>query len=76
VRGLTAEERVALVNSLTPADPNEPDAEPGLAAIYENLTALGRCREQEAASEDYAWVEWRATDLGRLALRVCPVGEP
>lgn len=75
MRGLIKQERDALEVALTPADPEEDAAPSDLAAIYEWLATQGRIREVAFATDDWEGIEWRTTDLGSLALRVCPTEE-
>lgn len=73
MRGLTLAERAALLDALTPADPEGDVAEPDKAVVFERLVEQDRACEIAARNERWEWHEWRATDLGHLALRVCPV---
>lgn len=73
MRGLTAEERRLLGISAEVGDP-EPDSPDVTEREYRILVALSA--QQRVASRDLgAYQTWDATDLGRLAIRVCPVDE-
>lgn len=75
MRGLTPIERALLVDAATPADPAQDVAPPNEADVFEQLQVLGRVRVVAGANDEWTWHDWRTTDLGFLALRVCPVGE-
>ena len=79
MRGLTDAERSVLADVAEPAEcdgPPEPCASDGERALCQALTVQGRAAVVSRENDEWNWEEWQATDLGRLALRVCPVGEP
>lgn len=77
MRGLTPLERELLLEATSPSDPEtEPEATTNEVAVFECLETLGRVRTVVNVTDDWEWHDWRTTDLGFLALRVCPVGEP
>lgn len=76
MRGLTPIERELLVEALTPSDP-ESGVEATLEedSVFQHLSALGRVVVEVTTTDDWYLEDWRATELGRLALRVCPSEE-
>jgi len=80
VRGLTQAERVELLEAAIPPTPDQ-HTKPGVendsqAAVLAQLHICGRVCVMDWETEEYFGTGWFATELGRLALRVCPVGEP
>lgn len=76
MRGLTAEEREALSAAVIEADPiNDEVVSPDRAVIFDRLVQLGRAVLLTHVVDRLEWEEWRSTELGNLALRVCPVDE-
>ena len=78
MRGLTPAERAALKQ--IDCSPSESANECELASeqemvVYATLVEQGRAVVHDSEDEYFRWSEWLCTDLGRLALRVCPISE-
>lgn len=79
MRGLTDKQRLLLTDAARPlSDPllDEIEASPDEQSCFDDLVASGRAVVVARENAEWTWEEWLATDLGRLALRVCPAGEP
>lgn len=79
MRGLSNKEREELLGATAPfnADPNDASAlaNPDDSTVLNGLEQRGCVRVVELENDDWVWQEWRATELGHLALRVCPPEE-
>lgn len=73
MRGLTPIERECLAWSLT-TDESE-HVSVAHRACFSALSARGLVSSVKGGDVDWVWTDWLATDLGRLALRVCPMEE-
>lgn len=76
MRGLTQPERSELLDAMTPAQLCESNiATDAQRVVLGVLVTQGRLAYFVRSDDEFEWSEWRATDLGRLAARVCPVEE-